>query len=75
MTPAVSFGQMPRKKLAQPDKAKRHQVSFRFEEAFIDRIERFADSNPLRPTVTRIIELAVTEWLDKHEPADKRAAK
>ena len=35
--------------------------------SLIDRMERFSESHPLTPTVTRIIELAVAEWLDKHE--------
>lgn len=63
---AVSFPVMTSRR--KPNKAKRVQINFRFEEPFIERMERFAESNQLRPTLTRIIELAVTDWLDKHEP-------
>lgn len=61
----VTFLPMARK---SKDGAPTDQINFRLKVATIDRMERFRDRHHLHPTLTQIVEAAVNDWLDSHEP-------
>jgi hypothetical protein len=44
------------------------QVNCRLNVSTLARIRDFCASHPFRPTPSRIVELALTEWLDREEP-------
>jgi len=65
ISPAVSFPAMPRK---EKSPQQTDQINFRLKLATIERMEAYKDRHPLHPTLTQIVEAAVGDWLDRHEP-------
>lgn len=62
---ALGFIAMPRKDTATE---RTQQVNFRLKTVTVERMERYKDRHPLHPTLTQMVEAAVADWLDKHEP-------
>lgn len=54
-----------RKSASKPDT---DQINFRFPIPLLERMERFKEAHPFRPTLTKIAVMAITEWLDRNEP-------
>lgn len=51
------------------------QVNFRFKTSTVERMDAYCARHPLNPTLTRIAETAMLEWLDREEPKLPPAAK
>jgi hypothetical protein len=64
LTSALPFVPMARRDTTDPTQ----QTNFRLKTPTIERMERFKERHPLNPSLTRIVEAAVNEWLDRNEP-------
>lgn len=59
----VAFLPMARKETAE----KTQQVNFRLKTSTLERMERFRESDEIRPSLTQIVEASVAKWLDAKE--------
>lgn len=58
----VTFSGMAKKEPTEPTQ----QINFRLRTATVEKMERYRDAHPLRPTLTQMVEAAMAEWLDAH---------
>lgn len=63
MVSGLSFTPMARKESTE----RTQQVNFRLKTELVERMERYKDRHPLHPPLTRLVEAAMADWLDKHE--------
>lgn len=63
IAPVTSRG-MARKNAVPTD-----QINFRLPRATIDRMERYQERHPLKPSLTNMVDVSVNEWLDRNEAA------
>lgn len=58
-----------------PDMAKQEapskQINIRLPGDFVDVMEAYRDSQPWNPSWTRLVEVALREWMAKHAPTHK----
>lgn len=61
----VALSPMARKEHAP----KTEQANFRLKTSTLERMETYRERHPLHPTLTQIVEAAVTQWLAENEKA------
>jgi hypothetical protein len=49
----------------------KEQINTRLPVALLERIEAFIEKQPIRVTFTALLEKALADWLDEHDPASK----
>lgn len=53
--------------MAAEKKANTEQVGVRLNKPQLERLRAYANSHPMQPSLTRLIDMAIGEWLVAHE--------